>query len=215
MEEIKIRIIIVDDHPMFREGIKIAVNLFSFATVTGEANNGKVLLEMLKNTECDIILMDIRMPIMDGLEASKIILEKYPHLKIIIFTAVEDEDNLHEMLAAGVKGFILKNIEQDEFEVALKEVYNDNVYLSKKFQTIVYNFYINSRVTKFHLTNKEIEFLTLFMKDLSNPEIARKLYRTVRTVEGHKNNLLRKTKCKNSYDLKVFAINNNLINNKS
>jgi DNA-binding NarL/FixJ family response regulator len=211
MENKKARIIIAEDHPIFRKGIKVAIECTDFAILVGEVENGQKLLDLVESTECDIVIMDIRMPVMDGIASSKILLERHPDMKIIIITAIEDENNLHELLSIGVKGFLYKDIEQEEFEIALKSALIDNIYLSKKFQTIVYNYYINPNKKAIYLTDREIEVLELILKDFSNQKIADALYRTIRTVEGHKNRLMKKTGAKNSFELKAFAIKHNLI----
>ncbi|NOR73971.1 MAG: response regulator, partial [Draconibacterium sp.] len=118
MKTSTINIFIVDDHKIFRDGLLLLLNQFEFVTVVGQAANGEEFLEFLENKVPDIVLMDINMPIMNGIEATKIATEKYPDLKVIALTTFFEDDHIDQMFAAGVEGYMLKRSNIEDFEIA-------------------------------------------------------------------------------------------------
>jgi DNA-binding NarL/FixJ family response regulator len=213
MEE-KLKIFIVDDHEFFRNGLKMVINRLKYAKVTGEASNGKEFLALLKQDEPDIVLIDIQMPEMNGLEATRLAMEDFPDLKIVALTMFDDEEYVQSMIDAGAKGFLLKNITKDLLDQALQAVQAGKNYYSPE----LFDFFTRKVVREprndeeeIQFTRREKEILQLICDGLSNKEIADKLFISERTVIGHKSNLLAKTDCKSSVGLLSYAIRNKLV----
>lgn len=207
-----IRLAIADDHEIFRKGLRTILNELDQVKVLGEAQNGHELLEILKNQEIDLVLMDIRMPSMDGITATKKIVEKYPHTRIIALTMFEEIGYFNQMIEAGADGFLLKKTNRDELETAIMNVISGENYYSEEFINKINRDQRPSRkLVDIELTEREQEVLELICKGMSNAEIAKFLGVSVRTIDGHRSNLLEKTKAKNSPHLVMFAIKNGLI----
>lgn len=214
-ENNKIRISLVDDHQMFREGLKFVLSDIENVEVISESSNGLEFLDYLDTSQPDLILMDIAMPKMDGIEATKRALARYPELKIIALSMFGEEAYYTKMMNAGVRGFIIKESGAEELEVAIKEILSGGTYFSQKLlQNIV--------ITKSNQTEKKIpevivkisqreqEVLKLICSGSSNTEIAEKLGISLRTVEGHRSNMINRTGVKNSIQLVLYAYKNNL-----
>ena len=214
--ENKYKVIIVDDHEIFRDGLKFVLSLISGLEIINEAGNGNELLNILKYQKPDIILMDIAMPEMDGIIATKKVLRKYPDIKIIALSSYGDEVYYHKMINAGAAGFVMKKSGKDELGNAIKCVLNGNNYFSPSLLrkatvsvTNSDNYYFANREIK--VTKREKEVLHLICQGYSNNEIAKKLFISSKTVDKHRTNLLSKTAAKNSANLVMFVIKNNLI----
>ncbi len=210
----KIKITIVDDHALFRNGLKILLNTHPDMKVISEAANGKEFLEVIQQQLPDIALMDISMPIMGGIEASEISTEKYPDIKIIALSMFGEEDYYYKMINAGVKGFLLKNSEISEVTEAILQVQKGNSFFS---QELLYNVIKNFKAQKetesetANLSKRELQVLEEICKGLSNQEIADALFISKRTVDKHRANLLSKTNSKNTANLIMYAIRNKLV----
>ncbi len=207
------RIIVVDDHIIFRKGLQTILNEIDIVKVVGEASNGNELLDLLKKQETDIIFMDIKMPYMDGVEATRKVLAKYPHIKIVALTMFEEISYFNQMIEAGASGFLLKKTTTEELEKAIKLVLLDESYFSEEFMSSV-NKYIKPKQkdSSIQLTDREQEVLELICKGFSNAEIAKMLGVSSRTVDGFRAKLFEKTGAKNAPNLVMFALKNGLIN---
>jgi DNA-binding NarL/FixJ family response regulator len=204
-------IIIADDHIIFRKGLRIVLNEIPFIKVIAEASNGNELLNIMRKNTSDIILMDINMPGMNGIEATQKIKEKYPDVEVIALTMHEEIGYFNKMIEAGAKGFLLKKTSKEELEAAIKSVFNGDTYFSEEFVvTAKPNIQINKKID-IDISEREKEVLKLIAKGYSNHEIAEKLFLSKRTVDGHKARLFEKTGAKNSPNLIMFAIKNGLI----
>ncbi len=210
----KIKITLVDDHALFRNGLKILLNANHDFNVIDEVGDGKEFLCSLANKIPDIVLMDINMPVMDGVEATQLAMEQHPNLKIIALSMFGEEDYYYKMINAGVKGFLLKNSDINEVNEAIKQVYKGNSFFS---QELLYNVIksfnphkeIETELTS--LSKRELQVLEEICKGLSNQEIADSLFISKRTVDKHRANLLSKTNSKNTANLIMYAIKNKLI----
>ncbi|MDP4224161.1 MAG: response regulator transcription factor [Bacteroidota bacterium] len=209
----KIRIIIADDHQLFRNGLKILLNAFPDFEVAGEVSNGEEFLKILKDTKADIALMDINMPEMDGVEATRRAVKMFPDLKIIALSMYGEEEYYYKMVDAGAKGFVLKDSDIAEVKEAVLTVNKGGSYFS---QELLYHVIqrIKHRETESkaaNLSKREKEILLKICEGLSNQEIARALFISKRTVDKHRANLLGKTNSKNTASLILYAIKNKLI----
>jgi len=210
----KRKVIIVDDHTLFRNGLRILINSMENYRVEAEAANGKLFLELLKTSIPDLVLLDINMPIMDGIEAATIAHELYPDLKIITLSMYGEEDYYYKMVNAGVKGFVLKNSDIKEVKAALDVVYEGGSFFSSELlQNLVNSLKSSARSKELYaeLSEREMEILILICQGLSNQEIADKLFISKRTVDKHRANILEKSESKNTAQLVVYAIKNRLV----
>ena len=209
----KIRIIIADDHQLFRNGLKILLNAFPEFEVTGEASNGEEFLRILNNTKADIALMDINMPEMDGIEATRKGLKLYPDLNIIALSMYGEEEYYYKMVDAGAKGFLLKDSDISEVKEAILTVRKGGNYFSQEllYHVIQKIKHRENESKSANLSKRETEILFKICEGLSNQEIADTLFISKRTVDKHRANLLGKTNSKNTASLILFAIRNKLI----
>ena len=208
----KLSIHLVDDHSLFREGLKFLLSNCDFISEIEESENGKIFLEKLDSRIPDVVLMDIEMPEIDGITASKIALEKYPNLKIIALSMYAEEEYYSKMIDVGVRGFLLKNSQFEDVQKAILDVSEGNNFFSQEIlDRIIANMY-KKKTEKpiLDLTEREIEVLYNICKGLSNQEIADLLFISKRTVDKHRENLLLKTEAKNTAGLVVYAIKNGI-----
>lgn len=211
------QIVIVDDHTLFRKGLKALIKQMPDVQVLAEASNGKEFLQLLEKQIPDLVIMDINMPEMNGIDATRIAMEKHPELKIVALSMHGDEQYYYKMIDSGVKGFLLKDADSEELEGAIQEVLGGGNFFS---QELLRNIIINLGTGKgkeenlpeqANLSDREMEVLQLICQGLSTQEIADKLFISKRTVDRHRENLLLKTGTHNSVSLVMFAIKNKLI----
>ena len=212
----KKKILLVEDHKMFRDGIRAIIEQTDRYEIVGEAANGLLALDFLEKNEVDLILMDIKMPKMDGIECSKTIMDKDPEAKILAITMHEEEQHIKNMLKAGASGYILKNAGVDVLIGAMDQVIEGNKYYGEHITRIIMEELAKTPEQKLkenpsiYLTKREKDVLQLIVKEKSNQEIADKLFISIRTVDAHRRNLLQKIGAKNSVGLAKFAITHNL-----
>lgn len=205
---------IVDDHALFRNGLKLLLNSFDSFKVISEASNGREFLEMMEVQPTDIVLLDIEMPEMDGITAAQEAMIKYPDLKIITLSMYGDEDYYYKMVDAGVAGFLLKDSDIDEVYAALNAVIEGRNYFSQDLlQNLISKLsHTTESINEISLlTERELEIVSLVCQGLSNIEISEKLYLSKRTVEKHRANILEKTNCRNTASLVMYAIKNRIV----
>lgn len=211
----KLSVIIVDDHKLFREGLKLLLKNLEYIGDISEAPDGEVFLGMIKNSHPDLVLMDIEMPKINGIEATAKALEMYPDLKVLALSMYGDEEYFQKMIDAGVCGFMLKNSEFSEVNKAIHAVAEGNNYFAEEILYKLVN-RIKSKPSQpaepsITLSDRELEVLLLICKGLSNQEIAEQLFISKRTVDHHRASLLTKSNTKNAASLVIYAIKNKLI----
>ena len=214
----KINLIIVDDHRLFRNGLKALLRELDYIDHIAEASNGKEFLEYIENHPIHLALMDINMPIMNGIDATREAIKLHPNMRIIALSMLNDEDYYFKMIDAGARGFILKDADSDELTKAVEIVMNGQNYFSQDLlRNIILSLSTNTKTEQtsskedIKFTDREIEVLEQICKGLSNQEIAEALFISPRTVERHRANLFDKTGSKNSVNLVMYAIKNNLV----
>ncbi len=207
--ENQIKIAIIDDHDLFREGIKLVIGQIEGFEVVFDTSNGNYFLQFLQNTCPDVVLMDIGMPIIDGVETTRKAMALRPNLNVIALTMFADMTHYTQMINAGVKGFILKKANKFELQQAINTVFEGGNYFSQEilqkmaFQSVRFPTATNQ------LTNREIDILNLICQGLTSHEIAEKLFISAKTVETHRSNIFLKADVHNIAGLIVWAINNN------
>ena len=210
-----IRIALVDDHALFRNGLKLLLdNIKNFKVVT-ESQNGKEFVDQLSPDNApDVVLMDISMPVMNGIEAAKEATARVPGLKIIALSMFGEEDYYYEMINAGAKGFLLKNSDIKDVTEAIEQVAAGNSYFSQEVLYNVIRKFQPHKEENFEaamLSERELQVLQGICRGLSNQEIADALFLSKRTVDKHRSNLLSKTNSKNTANLIMYAIKAKLI----
>lgn len=211
-----IKYIIADDHKIFRQGLKLALSDDHKLKCIAEAGDGQELLALIKKEQPDVILLDLKMPHVDGIEALAEIQAKYPQVKTLILTMHDDENYIIHLMENGANGYLLKNAEPDEIKTAIHTVYDNEYYFNELVSTtmlkkIVIKTKIPARFNQsVHLSDKETEVLRLICKELTAAEIGREIFLSPRTVEGIRANLLEKTGARNTAGLVLYAIKNDI-----
>ncbi len=214
--EDKIDLLIVDDHKIFRDGLKLLLSHFSFVGEIHEASNGQEFLDILARLTPDIVLMDINMPVMSGIEATREALERYPDLKVIVLTTFHDENYVEQMMIMGVEGYMLKRSTPDEFEAALLRVQSGGNYFSDEIvKTVAKNLKrirteAERKSSLPSFTRREREVLDLICQGYNNEQIADLIHVSSKTVEKHKSSLFQKTDTNNTVNLIIYAFKNGL-----
>lgn len=230
----KVKVMITDDQRLMREGLKTILDLEDDLTVVQLCENGKDTLEKLPSVRPDVILMDIRMPIMDGVECTRIIKQQYPEVKILILTTFDDDEFIIDALKNGAVGYILKDLSSEKLVSSIRDAYKGNSIMQPEIaakvishisESINYSDFksmnkdsqeisiISKEVnTKLKLTNREREILNLVGEGMSNTEIAKKLYISVGTVKNYISNLYSKLEVEDRSKLTLYAIKENSSN---
>ncbi len=207
-----ISILVVDDHPIYRKGIKRLLNNIQMISKCDEAENGVKALEALAAYPYDIVLLDMQMPVMDGLETAGIIRQKYPDTKIIVLTMSDSKRQIIEMLDLGVYGYVLKSTDEIELSNAIQLVNNGDQYLSKEVNEVWSHYLENKKQfnrvvpAKVDLTSREIEIICLLCKQLNTLEISEKLSLSQATVNTHRYNIMRKLETDNVVGIALYAV---------
>ncbi len=210
-----IKIILADDHLLVRNGIKSLLLEDDSLDVIGEAANGKEALELAKETQPDLLIIDVRMPIMDGIEAAGRLKDFAPNTKSIVLSMHDSEEYILKSIKAGASGYLLKDTGKEEFLKAINTVYNGGKYFSGDISNVIVSNYLqNSSASNqlakppknsLGLTKKEIEILSLILSGMTNTEISDKLGKSKRTIETHRFNLMKKMNVKNLIELSSKA----------
>jgi DNA-binding NarL/FixJ family response regulator len=209
METIKIAL--VDDHRLFRSGIASLINNLNGYGVLFEAANGQELTQKITpRNKPDIVLLDINMPVMDGVHTAKWLHDVYPEIHIVVLSMHEDPEKVLTMLKLGVKGYLLKDAEPHEFEQALRKVAKGEVYYPE-FVTRLLLSSFNQATPDVKLNARELEFLKMASTELTYKEIADQMSISVRTVDGYRDALFEKLHVKSRVGLVLYAIKNKLI----
>jgi DNA-binding NarL/FixJ family response regulator len=210
----KIKIIIADDHTMFLQGIVSLLESETNIIILGKAENGKAIFKIMENVIPDIILLDISMPEMDGIEVTKIIKQKYPSIKILIVSTHSNIQMIAKLIRMGVDGYLLKNAEKQELLHAIQIIQNGDTYFCKEVaeKNDDNNSKIKSETLQItELSCREKEILVLIAQEFTGNEIAEKTNISLNTVNTHRRNLLSKINVKNTAGLVKYAIEYGLL----
>jgi DNA-binding NarL/FixJ family response regulator len=212
-----IRLVIADDHEIFRDGLALMLTKQDTVVLVGQAGDGEELLRVVAETQPDIVLTDIKMPRLNGIAAAKILLQRHPDLKIITLSMYQEEDLIVEMLEAGAKGYLLKNADKKEILEAILTVHEGNIFYCKhttaQLATLIVKskFDAHKRAHEPLFTDREKEIIRLICRQHTAQEIGNKLYLSKRTVEGYRTRILEKMEVKNTAGVVIFALRHHLI----
>lgn len=217
----KIKVLLADDHQLIRDGIKAILSHVKDIIIVGEAKDGKEVIEQTSALKPDVVIMDIAMPGISGIEATKIIKKDMPETKVLALTQHENDEYIYQILMSGGSGYLLKNTRKEEFIDAIHAVTAGERYFSKKISNLILQNYLKPDKPKatlkqggadeIVLTKREIEVIKLIAEENSNQEIADKLFISLRTVETHRRNIMQKLKINSVIALLKYAVQNGMI----
>lgn len=203
----KVKVLIADDHAMIRDGVRSLIKQNKELVVVGEAQSGRETLEKFQDLKPDLLILDISMPDLNGMEVSREILSSDPEAKIVILSMYDDEDYINRCLEYGVKGYVVKNESGGELDYAIKAVLQGKNYFSRQAQNVIFKRH-SQNVTKkkqkdddIHLTQREREIIKLIAEGLTSQQMADQLFISPRTVETHRANVMKKIGVKNAVEL--------------
>ena len=207
----KLNIIIADDHYIFRKGLKRLISRIHFAGLIEEASNGKEVIELLAFSTYHLVLLDIEMPILNGIETLEIIRKKHPKVKVMMLSSFSDEGQIEELYKRKIDGYLLKNIDFSELKRALENVMEGKEYFCQEVANKLFKSLLHKEEgNQDQLTEREKEILLMLCDQCSSQEIAEKLDLSTRTVDRFRENLLEKTASKNSIGLALYAVRNGI-----
>ncbi len=213
----KLRLLLADDHIVVRSGLRMLLQAREDIEIVGEAENGREAVEKVRALQPDVVLMDVQMPDMNGIEATRRIKQVAPNTAVLALTMHEDDQYFFEMLHAGASGYVPKRAAPDELLEAIYTVHQGNVFLYPSLATRLVQDYLqraesgDQTLVQDDLTPRELEVLTLIAGGLTNAEIADQLVISVKTVDRHRENIMRKLNLHNRIDLVKYALRMGLI----
>ncbi len=211
------KVFLVDDHQIVRDGIRSMIEDANDIFIVGEAGDAEEVIPKLETTQPDIILLDISLPGINGIELIPVIREKYPYIRILMLSMYNADDYIFNSVRAGANGYLPKNSSKAELLEAIRQICDGNDYFGEEVHRIIVNSYItmakDEKVSdkKQQLSLRELEILKLFAEGLSNKQIADKLFISVRTVESHKNHIMQKFGFKSTVEMVKYAIRNKIV----
>ncbi len=208
--ENKIKVILVDDHDVVRRGLSSYLNITHDIVIVGEASNGEEAIEVCEKTQPDVVLMDLVMPVKDGIEATKEILARFPDMKIIALTSFKESEMVQDVMREGALGYLLKNVSGKELADAVRSVYQGEPALAPEV-TRDFVIGIQQPRTGDDLTEREMEVLKLLVEGMSNPEIADRLVISRSTARAHVSNILAKLQVSNRSEAVALALRKRLV----
>lgn len=220
----KINILLVDDHSIVRDGIKSTLKDQKHFNIIGEAANGKDAIERVKELNPDVVIMDITMPEMNGIEAAGVISKKHPDSKVLILSMHDNETYILKSVEAGAYGYLLKDVDKDEFVKAITAIFNGEKYFNTNISSMLVTGYLNKlkesndapqatvvNADEYDLTKREKGILKMITVGKNNREIADGLGISIRTIETHRANIMKKLKVKNAVELVRIAIDEKIV----
>lgn len=213
-----INVIIVDDEKLIREGLSIILGSTPWINIAGLCSNGKEALELCRSKEVDIVLMDIRMPVCDGVMGTKLIKDEFSKIKILVLTTFKDDEYIYDAMKYGASGYLLKDTSYESIIDSIKSVYNGSIVVHPEIASkLIGNIQDKNKNTideimkNFKLTQREVEIITGIGSGLTNKEIADKLYITEGTVKNYISDILSKLELRDRTQIAIFALRNSLV----
>ncbi|MCW3074975.1 MAG: LuxR family transcriptional regulator [Flaviaesturariibacter sp.] len=211
-----LRVVIADDHEIFRDGFRVMLKKQKGIELVGEAANGEELLERTASLQPDVVITDIRMPVMDGVTATKLLQRRFPTIGVIALSMFDEENLIVDMMEAGAKGYLLKNAHKEEIVDAINSVHNGKIYFCKHTSKKLIGLFGESNYNPFkrkmdsELSEQELLIISLICREYSSKEIAVRLQLSPRTVESYRQELLNKIGARNVAGLVIYAIKNSI-----
>lgn len=211
-----INVFLAEDHLILRDGIKSLLKDYEDVCVVGEANNGNEVMAALQHTQVDVLIMDLNMPEMDGIQTTEAVREKYKDVKVMVLSMLDNDKYVAKSFQAGALGYVLKTAGKDELIHAIRNVAKGSPYISHSIALTIIKKLDHVSVGQaepidLDLSSREVEILNLIAEGYTNTEIAEKTFTSKRTVETHRKNLIEKTGAKNTASLIKFAIVNGIL----
>jgi two-component system response regulator NreC len=212
-----IRLVIADDHEIFRDGLALMLSKQQNIELVGQAGNGRELISLVNELQPDVVMTDVKMPIMDGIEATRTLLTENPYLQIIALSMFDEENLIVDMLEAGAKGYLLKNADKQEILDAIQSVSQGKPYYCHHTTSRLASLISKSKFNPYKkrdplvFTDREIEIIRLICQQLTAQEIADKVFLSKRTVEGHRTRILEKMNVKNTAGVVIYALRHRLV----
>ena len=217
MDDKAIRVLIADDHPLFRKGMSMMVKTFPGVVSVHDVENGQKALDYLSENPVDILLLDLEMPVLDGWETSRKVVNNFPNTYIIMISMHDSLKLISDLIEIGVHSYLLKSAEPEEVQKAMISVINNDFYYNQLVAKALHQKVRSGNADKLleddknQLTKREIEILELICQELTMKEIGEKLYISEQTIHTHRKNLMKKTEAKNAVGLVKFAIQNHIV----
>jgi DNA-binding NarL/FixJ family response regulator len=215
---VNIKVLLVDDHTVVLKGLAFFLSTQKDCELVGEANNGKEALKKVEEVQPDVVLMDLYMPEMDGIEATACIKKEYPHVKVLVLTSFSDQAHVLPALQAGASGYILKDVEPDQLVEAIRSAYKGNIQLHPEIASALLSqtlpqaeLEVPSTIDVDVLTARENEVLQLLAQGMSNKEIASVLVITEKTVKAHVSSILSKLNLSDRTQAALYAVKNGIV----
>ncbi|WP_162340814.1 response regulator transcription factor [Cyclobacterium salsum] len=207
----KIKVVLADDHLVVRSGIKNLLENEGDIAVIGEASNGEEALQAVEKLQPDLLIIDIRMPVMNGLEATHKLTKSSPNSKVLILSMHDDEDYILQSVESGASGYLLKDTSKEEFLKAIKTIHQGGKYFSGDISQVLVNNFLTRKdrkithkttgVNQYEITKRERQILKMIAAGIANKEIAEQLGKSIRTIETHRFNIMKKLKVNNVVEL--------------
>ncbi|HLF18695.1 MAG TPA: response regulator transcription factor [Candidatus Omnitrophota bacterium] len=212
----KVRIVLADDHEIFREGLKSLIARNKDYEIIGEAKNGEELLDLLDKKSCDLAIVDLSMPVLDGMEALQEIKKEYPTMKVLILTMQKDHEHFKHARTYGADGYLLKEDTFEQLNKAIRTLMKGKSYVSPSVEKVLAERFLRAMddvdtPSLDLLTKRELQILKMVAEGLANKTIAAKLKISVRTVETHRNNLTNRLGIKTTAGLVRYAVSKGLV----
>ena len=208
-----IRIVVADDHPMVREGLKVSLESEDGLTVVADVNNGQEALDAAAELNPDVVMLDISMPVMNGMEACTEFKKRYPDIRILMITMHDDREYILKVVQSGAAGYVLKDVAAEELILAVQTVHQGGTYFSSSVAKTLFTDFSEAQTRQSNdvLSRREEDVLALLADGLGNKEIARELNISVRTVEAHRLKIKQKLNISTSAGLIRYALDHGII----
>jgi DNA-binding NarL/FixJ family response regulator len=212
-----IRLAVADDHEIFLDGLALMLSRQEHITLVGQAADGRELVELVNAEHPDVVMTDIKMPRMDGIAATRMLVQQNPEVRVIALSMFDEEDLIVEMLEAGAKGYLLKNADKQEILDAIASVYEDRVYYCKSTSAKLAGMIAKSKFNPYKqketisFTDREQEIIKLICQQFTAQQIGERIFLSKRTVEGYRTRILEKMNVRNTAGVVMYALKNNLV----
>ncbi|MBN8641269.1 MAG: response regulator transcription factor [Flavobacteriales bacterium] len=213
-----LRIGIVDDHLLFRKSMTLLINSFDGMHVVIDAENGRQFLNQLQDTTIDVVLLDIQMPVMDGYETCKLLLNRFPDVKILIVSQLTSRESIHKIMELGAHGYFTKNTNPEQLELAIRSMHEEGFYFGLELGSVIKEAMLwenNNPVDvvnhKDLFSDRELQIIRMICNEMKSKEIAEKLFINIRTVESHRKHVMEKSNSKNFIGVILFALKNGIL----